>query len=41
MMTLFVMVMLGDYYGERMLHHLGGFAVTHALISYMPEKILV
>jgi len=28
----------GDYHGERMLHHLGGFAGTHALISFMPEK---
>jgi CubicO group peptidase (beta-lactamase class C family) len=28
----------GDYKGQRMLHHLGGFAGTHALISFMPEK---
>lgn len=28
----------GDYKGERMLHHLGGFAGTHALVSFMPEK---
>jgi len=28
----------GDYHGERMLHHLGGFAGTHALISFIPEK---
>lgn len=28
----------GDYHGERMLHHLGGFAGAHALISFMPEK---
>ncbi|PKI17704.1 serine hydrolase domain-containing protein [Colwellia sp. 12G3] len=28
----------GDYHGERMLHHLGGFAGTHALISFMPDK---
>ncbi len=28
----------GDYHGERMLHHLGGFAGTHALISFMPER---
>lgn len=28
----------GDYKGERMLHHLGGFAGTHALISFIPAK---
>ena len=28
----------GDYKGQRMLHHLGGFAGTHALVSFMPEK---
>ena len=27
----------GDYKGQRMLHHLGGFAGTHALVSFMPE----
>jgi len=28
----------GNYKGKRMLHHLGGFAGTHALVSFMPEQ---
>ncbi len=30
----------GDYKGERMLHHFGGFAGTYAHLSFMPEKKL-
>jgi len=28
----------GDYKGQRMLHHFGGFAGTHAMVSFIPEK---
>ncbi len=28
----------GDYKGERMLHHFGGFAGAHAHISFLPEQ---
>jgi CubicO group peptidase (beta-lactamase class C family) len=29
---------VGDYKGQRMLHHFGGFAGFHAHLSFMPEK---
>ena len=28
----------GEYKGERMLHHFGGFAGAHAHVSFIPEK---
>ena len=28
----------GEYKGQRMLHHFGGFAGAHAHVSFMPEK---
>ena len=29
---------LGDYKGEKMLHHFGGFAGAHSHLSFMPEQ---